>query len=129
MGSDAVIVLAEARAVGLDVRAEPGRLVVRGPRSLEGVAQRLLERTAEVLVLLAAEETEVMRRVDAMRPQVPTRGAIPVLVARERPPKPGCCVSCGESLHGEMRYRCSLCARATWLVLHEIREDLRPENQ
>ncbi len=84
MGSDAVTVLTEARAVGLEVRAEPGRLVVRGPRSQETVAQRLLERKSEVSALLAAEDAEVAWRIDAMRPQVPRRGAIPVLVARER---------------------------------------------
>ena len=83
MGSDALTVLTEARAVGLEVRAEPGRLVVRGPRSLETVAQRLLERKREVSALLAAEDADVAWRIDAMRPQVPQRGAIPVLVARE----------------------------------------------
>jgi hypothetical protein len=54
-----VTVLMEARAVGLEVRAEPGRLVVRGPRSLEKVAHRLLERKADVVAVLAAEDAEV----------------------------------------------------------------------
>jgi hypothetical protein len=127
MGSDALTVLTEARAAGLEVRAEPGRLVVRGPRSLETVAQRLLERKAEVSALLAAEDADVAWRVDAMRPQVPQRGAIPMLIAHEKASPPGCCVSCGEHLHQGASFRCSPCARAAWVVLHEIREDVRPD--
>jgi hypothetical protein len=127
MGSDALTVLAEARAVGLEVRAEPGRLVVRGPRAQETVAQRLLERKSEVSALLAAEDVEVAWRIEAMRPQVPQRGAIPVLVARDVRPTPGSCVSCGELLHEDVAFRCSLCARATWVVLHELREGASPE--
>jgi hypothetical protein len=127
MGGDVVTVLAEARAAGLEVRTEPGRLVVRGPRSLETVAQRLLERKREVSALLTAEDADVAWRVEAMRPQVPRRGAIPVLVAWEGVPGPGCCVSCGEHLSDGLKLRCSLCARATWAVLHEVREDVTLE--
>jgi hypothetical protein len=128
VGGSAVTVLAEARAAGLDIRAEPGRLVVRGPRSLEAVAQRLLERKSDVLALLAAEDANVAWRVAAMRPQVPQRGAIPVLVAREGVSVPGSCVSCGEHLREGVTFRCSLCSRAAWVVLHEVREGVRPEH-
>ena len=76
-------VLAEARAVGLEVRAEADRLVVRGPRLHEAIARQLLEQKPVVLALLAEEEAELGWRVAAMRPQVPLRGPIPVLVARE----------------------------------------------
>jgi hypothetical protein len=127
MGSDALMDLIEARAVGLEVRAESGRLVVRGPRSLETVAQRLLERKRDVLALLAAEDADVAWRVAAMRPQVPKRGAIPVLVAREGVPEPGSCVSCGQHLREGVIFRCSLCSRAAWVVLHEVREGVRSE--
>jgi hypothetical protein len=128
MGSDALTILIEARASGLEVRTEPGRLVVRGPRALETVARRLLERKIEVSALLAAEDADVAWRVEAMRPQVPRRGAIPMLVAREQAPEPGCCVSCGEHLNEGVTFRCSPCARAAWVVLHEIREDVRLEH-
>jgi hypothetical protein len=124
MGIDALTALTEARAAGLEVRAEPGRLIVRGARSLQPLARRLLGRTGEVLVLLAAEDDEMAWRVAAMRSQVPRRGAIPVLVARDRASEPGCCISCGEHLNEELTFRCSLCSRATWVVLHEIREGL-----
>jgi hypothetical protein len=124
----AVTVLTEARVAGLEVRAETGQLVVRGPRSLGAVARQLLERKGEVLALLAAEDADVAWRIDAMRAQVPQRGAIPVLVARARVQEPGRCVSCGDHLHEGTQFRCSPCARATWVVLHEIREDVRPGN-
>jgi hypothetical protein len=124
VGIDALTALTEARAAGLEVRTEPGRLIVRGARALQPLAERLLERTGEVLVLLAAEDADIAWRVTAMRPQVPKRGAVPVLVARRGALKPGCCVSCGEALGEGMKFRCSPCARATWVVLHEMREDL-----
>ena len=41
--------LLEARVAGLKVRAEEDRLVVRGPRSAEKLAHRLLEHKAEVV--------------------------------------------------------------------------------
>jgi hypothetical protein len=123
----AMTVLTEARAAGLEVRVEPGRLVVRGPRALETIARRLLERKGDVLALLTAEDADVAWRIDVMRPQVPRRGAIPVLVAREQAPEPGCCVSCGDQLYEGATFRCALCARAVWVVVHEVREDVRPE--
>ena len=122
MGGDALTALAEARAAGLEVRAEPGRLVVRGPRSRAALARRLLDRTAEVLALLAAEDEEVAWRVAAMRPQVPTRGPIPFLVARDAPAAPRRCPSCGDPLGEGRSLRCEPCARAAWLVLHQARE-------
>lgn len=49
--------LHEARRAGLRVRTEGGRLIVRGPRSQEALARRLLEHKAEVLAALEAEQT------------------------------------------------------------------------
>ena len=122
MGEEPVTALAAARAAGLEVRAEPGRLVVRGPRSRADLAERLLEQAAEVLALLAAEDAEVAWRVAAMRPQVPKRGPIPVLTVRDVPPEWGRCVSCGGRLGEGRTARCEPCARAAWLVLHQARE-------
>ena len=122
MGGDALTPLAEARAAGMEVRAEPGRLVVRGPRSRAELAQRLLDRTAEVLALLAAEDAEVAWRVEAMRPQVPPRGPIPFLKARDAAPAAGGCLSCGDALGEGRAYRCARCAEAAWAALHEARE-------
>ena len=126
MDGEVVSVLAEARAAGLAVRADDGRLVVRGPRRAEPIAQRLLARTGEVLALLAAEDAEVAWRVAAMRPQVPPRGPIPVLVARDVVPAPGCCPSCGDPRGEGRSLRCASCARAAWSVLHEVREGAGP---
>ncbi len=118
--------LAEARAGGLEVRAEANRLVIRGPRSQQDLARRLLDRKGEVLALLAAEDAEVAWRAAAMRPQVPARGPIPVLVARDLRTGPDGCISCGNPLAGGPSVRCAPCARASWLVLHELREGVSP---
>jgi len=50
---DCLMLLNEARAVGLVVLADGDRLVVRGPRSADAVARRLLEHKAEVMRALA----------------------------------------------------------------------------
>jgi hypothetical protein len=114
--------LAEARAVGLEVRAEVDRLVVRGPRLHEAIARQLLAQKPMVLTLLAEEEAELGWRVEAMRPQVPERGPIPVLVAREVAVIAGHCLSCGEPLAPGRTVRCVLCVRAAQVVLGWIRE-------
>lgn len=48
--------LAEARAAGLTVLADHGRLIVRGPREAEPLAHQLLAHKAEVLNALATEQ-------------------------------------------------------------------------
>jgi hypothetical protein len=118
--------LAEARAAGLEVRAEADRLVVRGPRVHEAIAQQLLAQKPVVLALLAEEEVKVGWRIAAMRPQVPERGPIPVLVAREVSPTPGHCLSCGEPLAPGRTVRCALCVRAAQVVLGWVREGVGP---
>ena len=115
-------VLAEARAVGLEVRAEADRLVVRGPRLHEAIARQLLAQKPVVLALLTEEEAELGWRLAAMRPQVPLRGPIPVLVAREVSPTPDHCLSCGEPLAPGRAVRCGLCVCAAQVVLGWIRE-------
>jgi hypothetical protein len=45
----------KARAAGLVLTREGDELVIRGPKSAEPVARRLLDRKAEVLVVLAEE--------------------------------------------------------------------------
>jgi hypothetical protein len=117
-----VTALTEARAVGLEVRAEDDRLVVRGPRLHEAIARQLLNQKPMVLALLTEEGEALGWRIAAMRPQVPLRGPIPVLVAREVAVIPGNCLSCGESLAPGRAVRCALCARAAQLVLGCVRE-------
>lgn len=122
MGDAAVSLLAEARAAGLEVRLEAERLVVRGPRSWEALAERLLARKGEVLAALEVEDEALAWRVAAMRPQVPGTGPIPFLIARDEAPMPGRCLSCADPLGPGRAYRCGSCARAACLVLHEVRE-------
>jgi hypothetical protein len=115
-------VLAEARAVGLEVRAEADRLVVRGPRLHEEIARQLLEQKPVVLALLAEEAVALGWRIAAMRAQVPERGPIPMLVAREVLPTTGHCLSCGAPLAPGRPMRCALCVRAAQVVLGWVRE-------
>jgi hypothetical protein len=117
--------LAEARAVGLEVRAETDRLVVRGPRLHEALAHQLLEQKPAVLELLTQEGVELGWRVVAMRIQVPVRGPIPFLVAREVAVIPGYCLSCGDPLASGRTVRCALCVRAAQLVLGWVREGVK----
>ncbi len=50
---DGMTLVSEARAAGLIVLADGDRLVIRGPRSADAVARRLLEHKAEVMRALA----------------------------------------------------------------------------
>ena len=61
---------------------------------------------------------EVLWRVEAMRPQVPATGAIPLLVARYKPVGVGRCVSCGDAVPSDNPGRCGLCVTAAVWVLH-----------
>ena len=49
---DVSMLLDNARAAGLEVRANGDRLIVRGPRSAEPLARELLGRKVEVLLFL-----------------------------------------------------------------------------
>lgn len=119
---DVTALLTEAQHAGLEVRSDGARLVVRGPRSAEPLARRLLARKPEVLARLAADDEAVAWRVAVMRPQVPASGPIPFLTIREVGPTSDGCLSCGDPLNEEGRIRCSPCERAVWRVLHAVRE-------
>ena len=64
---------------------------------------------------------DVAWRVDAMRPQIPSEGTIPFLVAQEVPWRKGQCLSCGDPLPEGRKCRCLPCSRAAHLVIEEIR--------
>ena len=60
-------------------------------------------------------------RTDAMRPQVPATGPIPLLLARPDVIRGGgLCCSCGELLGAEEAYRCALCVAAAVTVLETV---------
>jgi hypothetical protein len=115
-------VLAEARAAGLTVRVDADRLVVRGPKTQERLAQQLLAYKPGVLALLRTEDAEITWRLEAMQPQVPRSGPLPFLVARDVAPAVGQCLSCGDPLTTGRTVRCALCVRAVQLVLGWVRE-------
>jgi hypothetical protein len=50
---DGLTLVQEARAAGLNLRADGGRLVIRGPRSAEPMALLLIERKSEILSVLS----------------------------------------------------------------------------
>lgn len=54
---DGLALLTEARAAGLCVAAEGGRLVIRGPRRAEAMARRLMEHKGDVMTALAGAAT------------------------------------------------------------------------
>jgi hypothetical protein len=85
---DALALLAEAHAAGLEVHAEGDRLVVRGPKSAEALVLQLLDRKVEVMELLA--------------PPAPAGPPIGTCRKCGEPSAPGLfwlCVGCAEALH------------------------------
>jgi hypothetical protein len=63
-------------------------------------------------------DEDIEWRVQAMLPQIPDNGPVPFLIAREAvEPLAGCCLSCGEPLGSDDRYRCMPCGRAANIAL------------
>ena len=117
---DGLTRLRQAREAGLRVGVDGGRLVVEGPRRLEPIARTLLAEKPDILRALADEQA-IAWRIDAMRPQVTTRGAIPLLLARPGAPwDAGHCCSCGDRLTPDDRYRCRPCTAAAIAVLANV---------
>lgn len=50
---DGLSLLCQARSAGLEVQAKDGKLVIRGPRRAESIANELLARKIEIMPLLA----------------------------------------------------------------------------
>lgn len=118
---DGVTLLDRARSAGLSVHAEGNRLVVRGPRSQDDLAQLLLTKKQEILVQLAAEDPDVTWRVAAMRERAPPNGPIPFLVARHvRSDRTDLCLSCQTALADAASYRCTACRQAAWVVTNNL---------
>ncbi len=95
--------------------------LVRGPRRLEPVARRLLERKTQVLQALAFEHSEISWRVEAMRTATSRSGPLPLLLTRPDAVRgSGCCCSCGDPLGPGDRYRCPACVAAAIRVLEAL---------
>jgi len=65
----------------------------------------------------AASDPEVAWRLEIMRKQVPPKGPILDLIAREAPRRPDTCFSCGDPLPGPRSYRCHPCAVAAAIAV------------
>lgn len=110
-------VLKDARVAGLQVLAEDDRLIVRGPKRWQELAETVLRHKPEILMLLAKERDEIAWRAEAMRCQVRPGRPIPFLVARACEAIPEHCLSCGEGLPSGHRVRCHWCVGAAQQVL------------
>jgi hypothetical protein len=84
------------------------------PTQLEGSVSFVSDQPLEY----RGNDEDVAWRVQAMLPQIPNNGSVPFLVAKEAlKPGAGCCLSCGEALAADDRYRCTPCGRAANLAL------------
>lgn len=117
-------VLAELTRRGVEVMIAGDRIRFRPQSAVTpDLRAALIEHKADVIRLLGPDD-EVTWRIEAMRPQVPRTGAIPVLLARPEAkyaPR-GMCVSCGDPLAEDRRSRCVPCVSAVEWVLNEVRE-------
>lgn len=104
---------------GIKLEACGGRLRYHPASALSPeLRESLIEHKVEVLALLKTEDNEIAWRVAAMTQQIPDKGAIPFLLARQGvESKAGCCLSCGELLKQGDAYRCAPCGRAANLAL------------
>jgi hypothetical protein len=65
----------------------------------------------------AASDPEVAWRLEAMRKQIPPKGPMLDLIARDAPRRPDACFSCGDPLSGPRSYRCHPCAVAAAIAV------------
>jgi hypothetical protein len=116
--------LAELTRRGVEIAVEGDRLRFRPQDAVTpDLRAALIEHKTDLIRLLSPND-EVTWRIEAMRPQVPRIGTIPVLLARpEAKTAPGgTCVSCGDWLAPDRRIRCVLCVSAIERLLNEVRE-------
>jgi TubC N-terminal docking domain len=107
----------EERGIRLEVCE--GRLRYHPASALSPkLRESLIEHKVGVLALLKTEDNEIAWRVAAMTQQIPNKGVLPFLVARQGvESKAGCCLSCGDPLKQGDACRCSACGRAANLAL------------
>jgi hypothetical protein len=116
--------LAELTRRGVEVAVDGDRLRFRPQDAVTPDLRAALIKHKTDLIRLLGPDDEVAWRIEAMRPQVPRTGTIPVLIARiEAKFAPaGTCVSCGDPLAPDRRSRCVLCVEAIERLLNEVRE-------
>jgi hypothetical protein len=107
----------EERGVRLEAQDDRLRYYPASAVSPE-LRESLIVHKAEVIALLKTGDEEIAWRVAAMSRQIPDKGPIPFLVAREAvEPQAGCCLSCSDPLGKGDAYRCAACGRAANLAL------------
>ncbi len=90
-----MILMAEAQAAGLIVAADGSRLIIRGPRSADALARRLLENKAAVLAALA---DGVHAAAANGATQGPSGSGKPQICEPVRKPGPQACPNCGSAI-------------------------------
>ena len=70
------ILLEQARKFGLKLRSESERLIIRGPRTADTLARKLLARKAEVLAVLTSTTLQTNGRVDETSVDETSCGAV-----------------------------------------------------
>jgi hypothetical protein len=110
----------ELRSRGVLLEAAGDRIRVDAPKGALTPELRLVltDRKLEIIALLKSGDTEIAWRTAAMLPQIPEKGPLPFLLAREAvEPQAGCCLSCGDPLNQDDAYRCAPCSRAANLAI------------
>ena len=96
------------------------------PDQVEEIKEEVPESLSQEMAVVEDSEAEAVQvvgdeiawRVEVMRSQIPDKGPLPFLVARETvEPQAGCCLSCGDPLNQGDAYRCAACGRAANLAL------------
>lgn len=129
---EVLMLLSQARAARLDVRAaEGGRLVIRGPATAAPLAAQLGAHKRAVLRALAAHATAVRWRYALFCARLPARGPIWPIRLHDGPEcdEMGRCSMCGEPLTGDPppRFpRCAACVEALTFALLTVREGVTP---
>ncbi len=116
MSAPTLLANLRTRGVRLDVDGDQLRARFKG-RTLDPDLAAIIRANKPALIAhLQEEAAAVSWRVEAMRPQIPERGAVPFLVALSGiPPSPSVCPSCGEPFtpigYTPRCHRCTMAAQ------------------
>ncbi len=111
--------LVHLRECGVQLHVNGYNLKVSAPKGVltSELRDTLIQSKAEIIAFLKTHNSEIAWRVQAMLPQIPNEGQIPLLVAREAvEPGPDECLSCGDPIHIS-KFLCQNCERAENLAI------------
>jgi hypothetical protein len=128
--------VAEAQRAGLSLRVDGGRLVIRGPKRFADVAQRLLERKADVLAALQAWGKTSSPCSPSSPPPPPAEGRRCPDCGGRLDQKARCwtccerlCSQCGKATGSAFIELCLHCGRSEGAEPDESRPPLNPTGQ